>query len=1242
MRNPEDPETSAMEVDGSPELDEEDEQEKGIRIGDIYLPPPPPPACTFDSTGPRLIITHIDNFNFKSYAGKQVLGPFHKSFTSIVGPNGSGKSNVIDAMLFVFGYRAQKIRSKKISVLIHNSEGRQNIDHCSVSVHFQKIIDEPGDDYEVVPNSQFIVTRTAYRDNSSWYAINNKKLPFKKVATILRGHGIDLDHNRFLILQGEVEQISLMKPKGQTEHDSGMLEYLEDIIGSNRFKEPIELLSKRVEELNDFRGEKLNRVKAVEKEKDDLEGVKNEAIEYLTMENDIVKKKNELYWFYTRECQTELDKASNKQKEIEDGMSGLISALNELKAKREEKAQEYKTLLRKHDEMIKVKDAKKAEFTEYEKQDVRCREDLKHARAKVKKLEKNLQDEKKKFNDVKAAPEKYEAEIEEFKVKKSKHEEEKVFEEEELAKVMEGLKSETQGLQEEKDIHESELLELQKGVNDAKSKASLDITESELKLYLSNEQNEKNRLQELKKNYETVNSSLKERQKIYGLQEMIPKTEEELSATEQFFQSVLKEETAIAEELRRNRVKVEEAKSAMHSSANKGKVISALMEQKHSGKLPGVFGRLGDLGAIDDKYDIAISTACGALDHIVTDTVETAKMCVEFLKKNDVGVATFICLDKMEKWKEYTQKKIKTPENVLRLFDLVRVKEPKLLNAFYFALRNTLVANNLDQATRIAFTEHSRNRVVTLSGQLIDSAGTMSGGGNKVIKGRMGSSVNTCEFSKSDIDNMVAKLNELSGKSEQCREQKYSLEGKISSLNKELNTLKQTLKKFQMEIETLSQQDITLSEQLRDQEKKVKDSAPDKKKVKELESVVNKNRKEYDEVATVANEVEKKVQSLHNQIMEISGNKVKAAQQKLDSIINRMDAIDASITKSNVALKTAKRNIKKAQDKIASLEQESKTNDEDILTLDTEFKDIELKAKQLLDDFGQTQTALSELQDEIDQVKEAVNETEKRENKLNSDHIEVRHEVDKCINAVKDNKHKVKHWTNQTKKLTLHDIEGKKEELAELDEEKLTEIDKEGLEYEITVLEEKIQNMKPSMAAIQEYKKKEELYLQRVGELDKITEDRDQQRKYYDNLRKERLNEFMAGFAIITNKLKEMYQMITLGGDAELELVDSLDPFSEGIIFSVRPPKKSWKNISNLSGGEKTLSSLALGVCFTLLQAYSIERTKNAQFIIISLRNNMFELADRLVGIYKTYNATKSVTINPGKICLLKEENSVK
>merc|ERR1711934_138698 len=190
-----------------------------------------------------------------------------------------------------------------------------------------------------------------------------------------------------------------------------------------------------------------------------------------------------------------------------------------------------------------------------------------------------------------------------------------------------------------------------------------------------------------------------------------------------------------------------------------------------------------------------------------------------------------------------------------------------------------------------------------------------------------------------------------------------------------------------------------------------------------------------------------------------------------------------------------------------------------------------------------------------------------------------------------------------------------------------------------------------------QYREKEQEYQERLTELEKATDVRNTCREKLEELRKKRLDEFMAGFARITLKLKEMYQMITLGGDAELELVDSLDPFSEGIAFSVRPPKKSWKHITNLSGGEKTLSSLALVFALhhykptplyvmdeidaaldfknvSIVANYIKDRTKNAQFIIISLRNNMFELADRLVGIYKTHDATKSITINPGKFAI--------
>jgi len=62
-----------------------------------------------------------------------------------------------------------------------------------------------------------------------------------------------------------------------------------------------------------------------------------------------------------------------------------------------------------------------------------------------------------------------------------------------------------------------------------------------------------------------------------------------------------------------------------------------------------------------------------------------------------------------------------------------------------------------------------------------------------------------------------------------------------------------------------------------------------------------------------------------------------------------------------------------------------------------------------------------------------------------------------------------------------------------------------------------------------------------------------------NELKEQRFQMFREGFAVINSKLKEVYQLLTSGGDAELELIDSLDPFSDGVNFSVRPPKKAWK-----------------------------------------------------------------------------------
>lgn len=178
--------------DEDEEMMAEYREEGGIMLDDIYIPP----KITRNEhpfTGERLVIEKIVCENFKSYGGLKEMGPFHKSFSAIIGPNGNGKSNIIDAMLFVFGYRASKIRCKKVSTLIHKSELLPNLKSCAVTVHFVKIIDDGNaarDDYDIVPNSQITVMRRAQANNSSSYCLDGKSVKFQEVATFLKANGV--------------------------------------------------------------------------------------------------------------------------------------------------------------------------------------------------------------------------------------------------------------------------------------------------------------------------------------------------------------------------------------------------------------------------------------------------------------------------------------------------------------------------------------------------------------------------------------------------------------------------------------------------------------------------------------------------------------------------------------------------------------------------------------------------------------------------------------------------------------------------------------------------------------------------------------------------------------------------------------------------------------------------------------------------------------------------------------------
>ncbi|XP_012084705.1 structural maintenance of chromosomes protein 4 [Jatropha curcas] len=1216
------------------------------------------------SRGPRLFIKEMVMRNFKSYAGEQRVGPFHKSFSAVVGPNGSGKSNVIDAMLFVFGKRAKQMRLNKVSELIHNSTNHQNLDSAGVSVHFQEIVDLDDGNYEAVPGSDFVITRVAFRDNSSKYYINDRSSNFTEVTKKLKGKGVDLDNNRFLILQGEVEQISLMKPKAQGPHDEGFLEYLEDIIGTDKYVEKIEESSKELESLNEKRSGVVQMVKLAEKERDSLEDVKNEAEAYMLKELSFLK------W---QEKATKLAYEDNGAKMVE--MQTNVSNLEEnLKAEREKIQESHKTLkeletvhkkyVKRQEELDNDLRTCKEEFKEFERQDVKYREDLKHKKQKIKKLEDKIVKDSSKIDDLTKECEESTNLIPKLEDDIPKLQKLLVDEERILEDIVENSKVETEGYRSELTKVRAELEPWEHQLIDHKGKLEVACTEN--KLLSEKHEASHAAFEDACKQMENILGRIETKTaSIAKIKSDIEKHKLEASEARKVEQECIKEQEALIPLEQAARQKAAELKSIVASEKSQGSVMKAILRAKESNEIEGIYGRMGDLGAIDAKYDVAISTACPGLDYIVVETTAAAQACVELLRRENLGVATFMILEKQGDLLPKLRDKVSTPEGVPRLFDLIRVQDERMKLAFYAALGNTVVAKDLDQATRIAYSGHVEfRRVVTLDGALFEKSGTMSGGGCKPRGGKMGTSVRAASVSAEAVADAEKELSTMVDKLNGIRQRIVDAVRSYQASEKAIAHLEMELAKIQKEIDSLNSEHSYLEKQLGSLEAAAHPKKDELDRLEELNKVISTEEKEIGRLMQGSKKLKEKALELQSKIENAGGETLKAQKSKVNKIQSDIDKTSTDINRHKVQIEANEKMIKKL---IKGIEDSKKEKDrlvEEKEKLRSVFKEIEEKAFAVQENYKKTQNLIDQHKEVLDEAKSEYENLKKVVDELRASEVDADYKLQDMKKGCKELELKGKGYKKKLDDLqnavTQHmdqiqkDLVDAEKLQATLADETLAQAYdlKRALEM-VTLLEAQLKEMNPNLDSISEYRGKVESYNQRVEELNMVTQQRDVIKKQHDEWRKRRLDEFMAGFNTISLKLKEMYQMITLGGDAELELVDSLDPFSEGVVFSVRPPKKSWKNIANLSGGEKTLSSLALVFALhhykptplyvmdeidaaldfknvSIVGHYVKDRTKDAQFIIISLRNNMFELADRLVGIYKTDNCTKSITINPG------------
>jgi structural maintenance of chromosome 4 len=1019
-----------------------------------------------------------------------------------------------------------------------------------------------------------------------------------------------------------------MKSKAGNEHEDGLLEYLEDIIGTSKYKAPIEESAAEVETLNDICVEKSGRVQHVEKEKNNLEDKKDVALTYIRDENELTMKQSALYQLFTHECTenitvteeaiSQMQAQLDEELEKHDGGEKLIKDLEK----------RYKQGSKKATAQDKEAQALAKEMAQFDQERVKFDEKKKFLDDKRKKLDKTISHAEQDLVDADKTIAQCTKDVEKHTKEVADLEGQIEVEETQLSKIREGLKGKTQKFSDEIAAKQKTLEPWTEKINQKQS--AIAVAESEMNILREKANAGAVALEELETKIKNIECSKAEKSKeLKACEAEKAKLEKEAEKMGSELEILAQQEPKMRAKISSTRQKADEARSNLASTQTRGNVLAALMRMRDSGRIEGFHGRLGNLGTIDDKYDVAVSTACGALDNFVTETVEAGQQCIEYLRKNNLGRGNFICLDKL---KDRNLAPIQTPENAPRLFDLVKAKHDKFRPAFYHAMQDTLVASDLAQANRIAYGA-KRWRVVTLAGELIDKSGTMSGGGTTVKKGLMSSQLEG-DVTKEQVAKLEQERDEWESKFQEFQDYQRECETRLKDLNNEIPSLETKIQKTGLEVESATRNIADVKRHMKAVSQEHQPSATDSTRVEELEVVVQKLNSEVQNLRSETASVEAEIKALQDKIMEVGGEKLRTQRALVDGLKDQISSQNEEISYAEVRkAKTEKQKIKLDKD-IAKASKDREAALRDLEKLEDEINNQGTKADELRENVEEAQRVLAAKKAEVQELKAELDLKTSELNETRAVEIEMRNRLEENQKTLAENQKRLRYWDDKLSKLVLQDVndlvsqpapssksrksgaadgegESQSEEAQDVDmaepsqgdismkdaeneepapeqsmhqpaelpkytPDELAEMSKETLKGEIAALEEKTQNVAIDLGVLAEYRRRVEEHTARSSDLQAAIEQRDAAKKRCDELRRLRLEGFMEGFNAISLRLKEMYQMITMGGNAELELVDSLDPFSEGILFSVMPPKKSWKNIGNLSGGEKTLSSLAL------------------------------------------------------------------
>lgn len=416
-----------------------------------------------------------------------------------------------------------------------------------------------------------------------------------------------------------------------------------------------------------------------------------------------------------------------------------------------------------------------------EKSDTTNKADQKRLTMQVEEIQKEIINKKTELNKNKTELEKYVINIPKYekdaeKFRKKMDKEKEVFDEldAKIQSETEGIKSELKKLEGIKGKLRLKIKKEDNEIEQCKEQLggmNLNREQNEIKQYEESIKNENENLKNLELDYKNICEKLEKSnaKKIQDLQQEIL--------------TLNTKKDDVNEEITRIASEIDEARNGNDNMGYQQNILDILLKAQDEGKLSGIRGRLGDLGAIDKLYDVAISTACTKLNMIVVETIDDANKVLKYLRNNRIGQASCLALDQTAKsFLNYMNKEFVAPNDSKRLFDLIRPSSEEYKVAFYSVAQNTLVVNNIDKASEIAFGQQ-RQRVVTLAGELFEKSGVISGGG-KQKSGIMSSRSKRRSVAKKtlDIDSLIEKRSILNHKYQEIEDQIKAIQTKIYEL----------------------------------------------------------------------------------------------------------------------------------------------------------------------------------------------------------------------------------------------------------------------------------------------------------------------------------------------------------------------------------------------------------------------------------------------------------------------------